>query len=306
MIKAEALRLGFDACGIAQAGYLREEAPHFARWLEKGYQGGMTYMEKNPDKRLDPRKLVEGTKSVISVLLNYFPASGQQDPEAPVVSKYAYGGDYHDVIRGKLNMLLRFINSRITPVSGRAFTDSAPVLDKAWAARSGLGWIGKNTCLISPVSGSWSFIGSLMVDIPLAYDTQIQDFCGDCNRCIRACPTRALTSPRLLDSNRCIAYLTIEHRGEIDPVYGQAFRNRVFGCDICQDVCPWNHRAKSHQIKEFEPLPGLLEMARSEWLAMDETAFTRLFSKSAIKRTAFTGLKRNLNFIAGPTKGSEP
>jgi len=298
MIKAEASRLGFDGCGISRAGYLREEALRIARWLEKNYQGGMTYMENNLDKRLDPRRLVEGTRSVISVILNYYPSSGQQDPEAPVISKYAYGKDYHDVIRQKLNALLRYINSEVVPVSGRAFVDSAPVLDRAWAARSGLGWIGKNTCLISPVSGSWFFIGCLMVDIELANDDPIQDFCGDCNRCMLACPTKALTAPRVLDSNRCISYLTIEHRDEINPGYKKSFRNRVFGCDICQDVCPWNRRATPHRVKEFEPLTGLLEMTRQQWYVLDEESFSNLFSKSAFKRAKFSGLKRNLDFVA--------
>lgn len=297
MIKAEARRIGFDGCGISQAGYLREEAPRIACWLEKRYQGDMGYMEKNLEKRLDPRKLVEGTRSVISVILNYYPSARQQDPEAPVISKYAYGKDYHDVIREKLNALLRYIDSKVTPVSGRAFVDSAPVLDRAWAARSGLGWIGKNTCLISPVSGSWFFIGSLMVNVTLAYDNPIQDFCGDCNRCIHACPTQALTAPRILDSNRCLSYLTIEHRGEIDPCFKQSFSNRAFGCDICQDVCPWNRRATPHKVKEFEPLAGLLEMTRQEWYTLDKDKYRSLFSKSAVKRTKFSGLRRNILFI---------
>ncbi len=297
MIKAEARRLGFAGCGISRAEFLDEDSRHLKSWLLNGYQGSMDYMKNNADKRVDPRVLVPGARSVISVLLNYSPAKGQTYPDAPVLSKYAYGEDYHPVIRSRLKKLLRYIQENITPANGRAFTDSAPVLDRAWAARAGLGWIGKNTNLISPESGSFFFIGSLIVDIPLGYDKPIQDFCGDCNRCIRACPTQAIISPRILDARSCISYLTIENKGEIGQEYRDKFAGRVFGCDICQDVCPWNRKAVSHQVKEFEPLSGLLEMTCEEWYTLDDEFFTKRFARSAIKRAKFRGLRRNLEFI---------
>jgi epoxyqueuosine reductase len=305
LIKAEAIRLGFDGCGISHAAFLSDEEPRLITWLKNHYHSGMYYMQNNLDKRLDPRQLVEGTRSVISVILNYFPSANQEDPRAPVISKYAYGNDYHGVIRDKLKQLLRYIDAEITPATGRAFVDSAPVLDRAWAARAGLGWIGKNTNLISPEAGSFFFIGTLLVSIPLAYDNPIKDFCGDCNRCIRACPTQAIVAPRVLDAGKCISYLTIEHRGEISTTYRDSFQNRVFGCDICQDVCPWNRRSTPHRVKEFEPLPGLLEMKREDWYTLDEPCFNTFFGKSALKRTAFSGLKRNLAFLQAETSSPQ-
>jgi epoxyqueuosine reductase len=298
MIKAEARRLGFDHCGISRAEFLEEDSRHLNDWLLKGYQGSMSYMSNHADKRTDPRVLVPGARSVISVLLNYYTAKGRTDPDAPVLSKYAYGEDYHPVIRNKLKKLLRYIQENITPVNGRAFTDSAPVLDRAWAARAGLGWVGKNTNLISPESGSFFFIGSLIVDIPLDYDRAIQDFCGDCNRCIRACPTQAIVAPRVLDARKCISYLTIENKGEIGPEFRDKLINRIFGCDICQDVCPWNRKAAPTKTAEFAPLPGLLEMSRDDWYRMDEQQYKILFGKSAVKRARFSGIKRNLEYIA--------
>ncbi len=303
MIKAEARRHGFDSCGISRAEFLAEDSRYLKDWLLKGYQGSMNYMNNHADKRTDPRVLVPGARSVISVLLNYYPARRQTNPDAPVLSKYAYGEDYHPVIRSRLKKLLRYIQEYITPVNGRAFTDSAPVLDRAWAARAGLGWIGKNTNLISPESGSYFFIGSLIVDIPLAYDRAMQDFCGDCNRCIRACPTQAIVSPRILDARRCISYLTIENKGEIGQEYRDKLSNRVFGCDICQDVCPWNRKAVPAKTTEFEPLPGLLEMTRDDWHRMDEQQYQILFRKSAVKRARFSGIKRNLECIAPALPG---
>jgi epoxyqueuosine reductase len=254
-------------------------------------------MEKHFDKRTDPAKLVDGARSVISVLLNYYPSRRQQHPDAPFLSIYAYGKDYHEVMRKKLNSLLQFIQITFPPVTGRGFVDSAPVLDRAWAARSGLGWIGKNTNLISPEAGSYFFIGSLIIDIPLRYDKPITDFCGDCNRCIRACPTSAIVSDHVIDASRCISYLTIENKGEINEEFSGKIANRAFGCDICQEVCPWNRKSTPHQVKEFEPIPGLLEMTRKEWYDLDEDKFREKFSKSAVKRTKFSGLRRNLRFI---------
>lgn len=297
MIRAEACRLGFDKCGISRAAYLPEDAGRLESWLRNEYHGQMAYMENHADKRVDPTKLLEGAHSVISVLLNYYPAENQKDPAAPVISKYAYGGDYHDVIRSRLQELLHYIQVNIAPATGRAFVDSAPVLDRAWAALAGMGWIGKNTNLITPESGSFFFIGSLIVDIPLQYDQPIQDFCGDCNRCIRACPTSAIIAPRLIDARKCISYLTIENREEIDAGFRDQFNSRVFGCDICQDVCPWNRKAKPHTVKELKPLPGLLEMTRQGWYGLDEPQFNALFRVSAVKRAKFAGLRRNLKFI---------
>jgi len=258
----------------------------------------MGYMENHFEKRVNPAKLVEDARSVISVILNYFPSKMQEDPEAPVISKYAYGKDYHGVIKRKLKDLLEYINTNIHAVKGRGFVDSAPVLDRAWAAKSGLGWIGKNSMLISPAKGSFFFIGSLIVDIELFYDRPIPDFCGDCTRCINACPTKAIVSPRIIDSGKCISYHTIENKGEIDVDLKGKFQNRAFGCDICQDVCPWNRKAIPHQVKEFEPLPRLLEMTRDEWHRLTSEQYNHLFSLSAVERAGFPNLQRNLTFIS--------
>lgn len=298
MIKEAARRLGFDGCGISRAEALQEDAVHLRDWLDRYYHASMAYMENHAEKRTDPAKLVEGARSVISVILNYCPASTQTDPEAPVLSKYAYGKDYHEVIQKKLKHLLQYISSNMAPVCGRAFVDSAPVLEKAWAARAGLGWIGKNTCLISPKTGSFCFIGNLIVDIPLHYDQPIADFCGHCTRCIDACPTKAIVAPRMLDARRCISYLTIENKAPISEEFHGWLANRVFGCDICQDVCPWNRKAAQHREKDFDPLPELLGMTRDDWHNMDEEQFNRIFRKSVVKRAKFKGLKRNLDFIA--------
>jgi len=299
MIKAEALRLGFDGCGISRAEKLVDEERHLADWLGKNHHGSMAYMEHHAEKRVDPTKLIEGAQSVISVILNYYSEKRQHDPEAPVVSKYAYGEDYHDVIRSKLHQLLDFINTNVTPAEGRGFVDSAPVLDRTWAARSGLGWVGKNSNLISPVKGSFFFIGSLIVNIPLYCDKPIPDFCGDCNRCINACPTNAILAPKIIDARKCISYLTIENKGEIGSEFHGQLANRVFGCDICQDVCPWNHKAIPHHTKELRPVPGLLEMTKEDWNNLDEDTYQKRFKKSAIKRAKFAGLKRNVEFLKG-------
>ncbi|MBN1474600.1 MAG: tRNA epoxyqueuosine(34) reductase QueG [Syntrophaceae bacterium] len=298
MIKEEARRLGFNGCGISRAQALPEEAIHLQTWLNCHYQASMAYMENHAEKRIDPAKLVLGAESIISVILNYYPAQTQTDPEAPVLSKYAYGKDYHEVIRKKLKRLLQYISSNIAPVCGRAFVDSAPVLEKAWAARAGLGWIGKNTCLISPKTGSFCFIGSLIVDIPLHYDQPIADFCGHCTCCIDACPTQAIVAPRMLDAGRCISYLTIENKSPISEEFKNRLANRLFGCDICQDVCPWNKKIASNREKDFEPLPELLEMTREDWFNLDEEQYNRIFKNSAVKRVKFAGLKRNIDFIA--------
>lgn len=297
-IKEEARRLGFDGCGIARAEALDEDAARLRSWLDRGYHGGMAYLERLTEERVDPTLLFEGARSVISVLLNYYPPGTQTDPRAPVLAKYAYGKDYHIVVREKLSRLLRRISSGIAPVHGRVFVDTAPLLEKAWAARAGLGWIGKNTCLISPKRGSFCFIGTLLVDIPLQYDSPIDNLCGDCTRCIDACPAKALVAPRTLDAGHCISYLTVENKTAVGEAFGDRLANRVFGCDICQDVCPWNRRAVPHCEKDFDAPAGLLEMTREDWLNLSQEQYGRLFQHSAVKRVGFEGLKRNLNHIA--------
>jgi epoxyqueuosine reductase len=297
MIKKEALRLGFDACGIAPALPLHEEAANLNQWLSLGYQGTMKYMENHAEKRTDVTRLIPGTRSVIVVLMNYFTDKKQADPKAPLISKYAYGKDYHAIIRKKLARLLRTINSAIGTTSGRGFSDSAPVMDKAWAVRAGIGWMGKNSNLISPLKGSFLYIGTLLVDRTLHYDKPISELCGDCDRCIRACPTKAIIKPYVVNATRCISYLTIEHKGEIPALYRDRLRNRVFGCDICQDVCPWNRKATPHQTPELFPVKGLLEMSKEDWYRLTASRFNSLFAGSALKRAGFSGIKRTLNFI---------
>lgn len=298
LIKRKARELGFLDCGISKADFLDEEEPRLTNWLRQEMHGEMGYMARNMDKRLDPRLLFENARSVISVLLNYFPSEKQTDPDAPVLSKYAYGVDYHFVMKEKLSELLKFVQSEIAPCQGRCFVDSAPVLDRAWAARAGLGWIGKNTNLISTHHGSFFFIGELIIDLELPADNQlVRNHCGNCTRCIDACPTKALIAPYVLDARRCISYQTIEKRGEIDPELSGKFENRVFGCDICQDVCPWNLKSEPHNEPAFSPNPKLMELTRSEWAEMNEETFNQLFRKSAVKRTKYEGLKRNIRFL---------
>lgn len=297
-IKARAKELGFLDCGISEARFLAEEKDRLVNWLNNEMHGEMDYMANHLEKRLDPRLLVENSRSVISVLLNYFPADKQVDAEAPVLSKYAFGADYHFVMKDKLGELLQFIQSEIAPCEGRCFVDSAPVLDRAWAARAGLGWIGKNTNLISTEHGSFFFIGELIIDLELPADDKIvRNHCGNCTRCIDACPTQALVEPFVLDARRCISYQTIENRGEIDPALKGKFENRVFGCDICQDVCPWNLKSEAHQESAFYPEAKLINLTKNEWDNMDKPLFNKLFSSSAVKRTRFEGLKRNLKFL---------
>lgn len=300
-IKEKALELGFLDCGISEAGYLAEEKPRLERWIHQNMHGEMAYMARNVEMRLDPRLIFEGAKSVISVLLNYYPKEKQQDPEAPVLSKYAYGKDYHFVLKDKLNMLLEFIQHEIAPCKGRSFVDSAPVLDKAWAAKAGLGWVGKNTNLLSVEHGSFFFIGELIVDLELQPDEKtVSDYCGNCTRCIDACPTKAIVAPYVVDARKCISYQTIELKGELDESLKDQFEDRVFGCDICQDVCPWNLKSEPHHEPDFEPNPKLMKLTRDEWMQMDKPLFSELFRKSAVKRTKYEGLKRNLHFISSP------
>lgn len=285
------------SCGIAKADFLEEEAPRLEEWLKRGYQGEMAWMENHFDKRLDPRKLVEGAQSVVSVLLNYYPEKQQSDPAAPKLAKYAYGEDYHFVIKRKLKDLLRFIRSEIGAVDGRAFVDSAPVMDRAWAAKAGLGWQGKHTLLLSKGAGSFYFIGELIIDLELLPDTPVADHCGSCTRCIDACPTDAIVAPNLLDSNKCISYLTIELKDQIPDRFRDDLEGWAFGCDICQDVCPWNRFSAPTQEEAFQPSPELLEMSATDWQEITEETFKRVFKKSAVKRAKFDGLKQNLRFL---------
>ena len=298
LIKTKARELGFLDCGISRAQFLADEKERLQNWLNNEMNGEMQYMANHFEKRLDPRLLVENARSVISVLLNYYPSEKQADPQAPILSKYAYGTDYHFVMKAKLGELLNYIRSEIAQCEGRIFVDSAPVLDRAWAARAGLGWIGKNTNLLSTDHGSFFFIGELIIDLELpANDKVVRDHCGNCTRCIDACPTSAIVAPYILDARKCISYQTIENRGAIDPALKGKFENRVFGCDICQDVCPWNLKSEAHHEPAFLPDTKLMNLKKEEWNEMDKPRFNEMFSNSAVKRTRFEGLKRNLSFL---------
>jgi len=297
-IKNEALRLGFDACGFAKADHLSEDADRLKTWLGNGKHADMAYMANNFDKRTDPRELVEGAKTVISLLLNYYSDRTPTDPEAPIISKYAYGIDYHFVIKDKMKSLYNFIDQNFGPVSGRVFTDSAPVLEHAWARAAGLGWIGKNSNLINRNMGSFFFIGELIIDLELDYNKVPEsDYCGECNKCIEACPTSAIQENRTIDAERCISYLTIENKGPIPEGLSKLLSNRMYGCDICQDVCPWNRKATLHTVKEFEPHPELLELTKDDWRTLDRDRFNRIFKNSAVKRAGYEGLRRNIQEI---------
>lgn len=296
MIKTEAKRLGFLSCGISKAEFLEEEAPRLEKWLNKNMHGEMGYMENHFDKRLDPTKLVEGSRSVISLLLNYFPEK-EQNPESYKISKYAYGTDYHFVIKDKLKSLLNFMQDEIGEVHGRAFVDSAPVLDKAWAAKSGLGWIGKHSNLLTQQVGSFYFVAELIVDLDLEYDTPVTDHCGTCTACIDACPTEAIVQPYVVDGSKCISYLTIELRKEIPSEFQGKLDDWMFGCDVCQDVCPWNRFSKSHSEPLFDPHPELLSFSKKDWEEITEDVFKKIFKKSAVKRTKLSGLQRNIDFL---------
>ena len=296
IIKAEAKRLGFLSCGISRAQFLEEEAPRLERWLKSNAHGEMRYMENHFDKRLDPTKLVEGSKSVVSLLLNYYPENSQNS-ESYKLSKYAYGTDYHFVIKDKLKQLLHFIKEEIGDVHGRAFVDSAPVLDKAWAARSGLGWIGKHSNLLTQQIGSFYFIAELIVDLELEYDHATTDHCGTCTACIDACPTQAITEPYVVDGSKCISYFTIELKENIPSEFKGQFDDWMFGCDVCQDVCPWNRFSKPHNEPLFDPHPELLSMSRKDWDEITKETFNKVFKNSAVKRTKFEGLKRNIEFL---------
>jgi len=296
LIKDEAKRLGFLSCGISKAGFLEDEAPRLESWLNKNRHGQMSYMENHFDKRLNPTLLVDDTKSVISLLLNYYP-SDFQNSDTYKISKYAYGQDYHFVIKEKLKELLFSIQDYVGAVSGRAFVDSAPVLDKAWAAKSGLGWIGKNSNLITQKVGSFYFIAELIVDLDLEYDTPTTDHCGTCTACLDACPTQAIIAPYHVDGSKCISYYTIELKENIPLEMKGKMDNWAFGCDVCQDVCPWNRFSKSHNEPLFNPNPNLLSFSKKDWEEITEEVFLKVFKNSPLKRTKFDGLKRNIDFL---------
>jgi epoxyqueuosine reductase len=300
MIIAETKRLGFDFCGISKAGFLEEEAPRLEKWLFQNQHGKMAYMANYFDSRLDPCKLVPGAKSVISLLYNYYPDE-ILNSDGPKISKYAYGIDYHVVLKEKLNQLINFIREHIGEVNGRAFVDSAPVLERAWAKKSGLGWIGKNSNLITKKQGSFFFIAELICDLVLESDGPVEDYCGTCTKCIDACPTDAILKPYVVDGSKCISYFTIELRDEIPKEFSGSTGNWIFGCDICQDVCPWNRFSKKHKEKQFVPSEELTRMNENDWLEITEDAFRRIFKNSPVMRTGFKGLKRNLDFIRKKT-----
>ncbi|UWY29868.1 tRNA epoxyqueuosine(34) reductase QueG [Flavobacterium sp. TR2] len=295
-IKEEAKRLGFLSCGISKAGFLEQEAPRLENWLKNNRNGQMAYMENHFDKRLDPTLLVDDGKSVVSLLLNYYPDSFQNN-ESFKISKYAYGQDYHFVIKDKLKELLHSIQENIGDVSGRAFVDSAPVLDKAWAAKSGLGWIGKNSNLLTQKVGSFYFIAELIIDLELEYDHAVTDHCGSCTACIDACPTQAIVAPYIVDGSKCISYYTIELKENLPEEMKGKFDEWMFGCDTCQDVCPWNRFSKPHSEPLFNPNPDLLSFSKKDWLEITEETFRTVFKNSPIKRTKFDGLKRNIKFL---------
>lgn len=297
LIKQQAKVLGFSFCGISKATFLEEEAPRLEKWLKENRHGEMHYMANHFDKRLDPRLLVDGAKSVISVLYNYYTNKKQVDIEAPKISKYAYGEDYHVVVKDKLYQLFEFIKEHAGEVNGRIFVDSAPVMDKAWAKKCGLGWIGKNSNLINKQQGSFFFIGEIILDLALPEDGPIKDYCGTCTRCIDACPTDAITEPYMVDGSKCISYFTIELKNEIPQDVKGKFENWIFGCDICQDVCPWNSFSKPHEEPRFEPALSLLEMTKKDFENLTEESFNTVFKNSAVKRTKFNGLKRNIQFL---------
>jgi epoxyqueuosine reductase len=295
-IKQQALAIGFDACGICRAQD-SEQGTYYRQWLSAGYQAGMDYLERNVDKRIDPRLLVPGAKSIISVALNYFPQKFLP-ADVPQFAYYAYGRDYHEVVRNKLALLFDFVRQYYPEVNGRFFCDSAPVLERYWAAKAGIGFIGKNTLLIIPGKGSYFFLGELILDLELEYDTPIPQNCGSCRRCIDACPTKAIEQPYVLNAGKCISYQTIENKGDIDAAIQPLLSNNVYGCDICQKVCPWNRFAKPNQTPDFLPSEEFLSLDLAKLQAMDEDSYRHIFCRSAVKRAKFSGLKRNVEAIS--------
>ncbi|MDB5283942.1 MAG: epoxyqueuosine reductase QueG [Bacteroidota bacterium] len=297
-IKHESKLKGFDSCGISKAERLDDEARVLEAWLNQNLNGKMAYMENHFEKRVDPTKLVEGAKSVISLSYNYYTDLKQADTSAPQIAMYAMGKDYHDVVREKLEALFTFIKEKTGQVNGRCFVDSAPVLEKAWAQRSGIGWVGKNTNILTKQRGSYFFLAEIILDIELEYDSPVKDYCGTCTKCIDACPTGAIYEPYKVDASKCISYFTIELKDEVLPQqFKGKLENWMFGCDICQQVCPINSQSKKHNEAQFEPKPELLSMTRQDWQLLSEETFKELFKHSAVKRTKFKGLKRNIEFL---------
>lgn len=300
LIREEAHRLGFVFVGFARAERMDEEAIRLEAWLQQGFHGQMGYMENYFEQRVDPRLLVAGARSVVSLVYNYYPEKKQVDPPAPQLAKYAYGEDYHFVLKSKLRALLEFIQTEIGEVNGRCFVDSAPILERDWARRAGTGWVGKNTLLIHPKAGSFFFLAELILDLELQYDGPLKDYCGTCTRCIDACPTDAIAPQGyLMDGSKCISYLTIELREALPESFRGKMANWMFGCDICQDVCPWNRFSQPHQEPAFEPQPDLLDMTKADWEDLTEEVFQKVFRRSAVKRAKYGGLKRNIEFLSG-------
>ncbi len=305
LTKDIAHELGFQFCGISQARFLEEEAPRLEEWLRRNYQGNMKYLEENFDKRLDPRKLVPGARSVVSLLYNYYP---RQDWNSPLkMARYAYGEDYHIVIKDKLRDFIARLQEKLGSIHGRVFVDSAPIHERAWAQRSGLGWIGKNSLLLHRQMGSYFFLAELIVDIEMAPDGPVSDYCGTCTACMDACPTDAIPEPYVVDGSKCISYLTIELKEEIPISFKGQLQNWIFGCDICQEVCPWNRFAKPHHEPRFDADEALPEMKMEDWVELTDEAFGKLFRKSPVKRTKYSGLMRNIAFVAeNPEKDEAP
>ena len=298
LIKRLAKQIGFSSCGISRARFLHEEEKNFEDWLNQGYQGTMSYLERNFDKRLDPTKLVPGAKSIISLTFNYFPPKKIFDDNSFLISKYAYGKDYHIIIKDKLKALFSQMKKEVGDIEGRVFVDSAPIHERAWAKISGLGWIGKNSLLLNKKMGSYFFLAEIVCDLDLEYDSTISDHCGTCTKCIDACPTDAITQAQVVDANRCISYLTIENKNEIPKELSKSFNNYIFGCDICQDVCPWNKFSTSHNEREFLPKEELSKMSKKDWQELTHETFNKIFKNSAVNRTKFQGLIRNIKAVS--------
>lgn len=305
-LKEKAIEIGFSFCGISRAEFLEPEAKQLEQWLQKGYQGSMSYMNNHFDKRLDPTLLVPGAKSVVSLLYNYYPQKDLAKDDQLLISKYAYGEDYHVVVRDKLQRLISMLREKVGDVNGRAFVDSAPVMERAWAARAGLGWIGKNTLLINRQQGSFFFLAELIIDLDLIPDGPIKDYCGTCTACMDACPTDAIPDPYVVDASKCISYFTIELKDQIPSDVKGKFGNWIFGCDICQDVCPWNRFSKPHKEERFLPHSGLENFSKDQWREITGEVFEQVFKNSPVKRTKFEGLKRNIRFVLDESDANQP
>ncbi|MDA9358552.1 tRNA epoxyqueuosine(34) reductase QueG [Saprospiraceae bacterium] len=298
IIQQKARELGFSGVSFAKAEHMDVEALRLEKWLGGGNHGTMGYMENHFELRTDPTKLVPGAKTVISLMFNYYNEDTQHDPEAPKLAMYAYGRDYHKVVKKKLKYLMKYVKEEIGDIDGRAFVDSAPILERDWARRSGMGWVGKHSLLLNPKEGSYFFLSEIICDLEIEPDSPIKDHCGTCTRCIEACPTDAISEEGyVMDGSKCISYLTIERKEEIPIEYKDLMGNYMFGCDICQQVCPWNRFAKQHNEPDFQPKAGMLDMSRKDWMEITEEVFDRIFFGSPVKRTGFEGLQRNLRFL---------